>query len=256
LIHFYKRLCVSMNGEDVRVNGNGLMSGSMAEGEVDPDILAAIAASKQDHHEEEDPAVLAAIEASKQEVAGPGDNSAKVVEEEKEPKKESKGPILMFSTLGRSTEPYDEDDTFDSHVTEEEPTEEEEEAGKEEVADDDGDVAEPGDLDPDDAELPAAELDDGEEVGGAGVGEGGKKKKEDFLTPTLRRAYITKVKPEKRYCSSDEDSDGDWGGSKKKKKKGGAAKKAAAAPAQPKKSRRGGSGAVHCLQISLQQSHF
>jgi len=224
-----------MNGEDVRVNGNGLMSGSsnMAEGEVDPDILAAIAASKQDHHEEEDPAVLAAIEASKQEVAGTGDNSAKVVEEE--PKKESKGPILMFSTLGRSTEPYDEDDTFDSHVTEEEPTEEEEEAGKEEVADDDGDVAEPGDLDPDDAELPAAELDDGEEVGGAGVGEGGKKKKEDFLTPTLRRAYITKVKPEKRYCSSDEDSDGDWGGSKKKKKKGGAAKKAAAAPAQPKK---------------------
>ena len=181
-----------MNGEDVRVNGNGLMSGSMAEGEVDPDILAAIAASKQDHHEEEDPAVLAAIEASKQEVAGTVDNSAKVVEEKKEPKKESKGPILMFSTLGRSTEPYDEDDTFDSHVTEEEPTEEEE-AGKEEVADDDGDVAEPGDLDPDDAELPAAELDDGEEVGGAGVGEGGKKKKEDFLTPTLRRAYITKV---------------------------------------------------------------
>ena len=41
------------------------------------------------------------------------------------------------------------------------------------------------------------------------------------------------VKPEKRYCSSDEDSDGDWGGSKKKKKKGAAAKKAA--PAQPKK---------------------
>merc|ERR1719222_567824 len=151
------------------------MSGSMAEGEVDPDILAAIAASKRDHHEEEDPAVLAAIEASKQEVAGTGDNSAKVVEEEKEPKKESKGPILMFSTLGRSTEPYDEDDTFDSHVTEEEPTEEEEEAGKEEVADDDGDVAEP-----------AADLDDGEEVGGGGVGEGGKKKKEDFLTPTLR----------------------------------------------------------------------
>merc|ERR1711974_219541 len=131
--------------------------------------------------------------------------------------------------LGRSTEPYDEDDTFDSHVTEEE-----EEAGGEEVADDDGDVAEPGDLDPDDAELPAADLDNGEEVGG-GVGGGGKKKKEDFLTPTLRRAYITKVKPEKRYCSSDEDSDGDWGGSKKKKKKGAAAKKAAAAPAQPKK---------------------
>ena len=43
------------------------------------------------------------------------------------------------------------------------------------------------------------------------------------------------VKPEKRYCSSDEDSDGDWGGSKKKKKKGAASKKAAAAPAQPKK---------------------
>merc|ERR1711972_1042275 len=60
------------------------------------------------------------------------------------------------------------------------------------------------------------------------------KKKEDFLTPTLRRAYITKVKPEKRYCSSDEDSDGDWGGSKKKKKKGAAAKKSAPAPAQPK----------------------
>ena len=181
-----------MNGADVRVNGNGLMSSgsSMAEGEVDPDILAAIAASKQDHHEEEDPAVLAAIEASKQEVAGTVD---KVVEEKKEPKKESKGPILMFSTLGRSTEPYDEDDTFDSHVTEEEPAEEEEEAGKEEVADDDGDVAEPGDLDPDDAELPAADLDNGDEVGGGGVGEGGKKKKEDFLTPTLRRAYITKV---------------------------------------------------------------
>merc|ERR1712240_407385 len=47
--------------------------------------------------------------------------------------------------------------------------------------------------------------------------------------------YITKVKPEKRYCSSDEDSDGDWGGSKKKKKKGAAAKKSAPAPAQPKK---------------------
>ena len=142
----------------------------MAEGEVDPDILAAIAASKQDHHadEEEDPAVLAAIEASKQE-AGAGDNSSAKVVEEKEPKKESKGPILMFSTLGRSTEPYDEDDTFDSHVTEEEPAEEEEEAGGEEVADDDGDVAEPGDLDPDDAELPAADLDNGEEVGG-GVG--------------------------------------------------------------------------------------
>merc|ERR550517_2420160 len=177
----------------------------MAEGEVDPDILAAIAASKQDHHgeEEEDPAVLAAIEASKQE-AGAGDsNSAKVVEE-KEPKKESKGPILMFSTLGRSTEPYDEDDTFDSHVTEEEPAEEDERRG---VADDD--VVEPGDLDPDDAELPAADLGNGDEAGNAG---GGKKKKEDFLTPTLRRAYITKVKPEKRYCSSDDDSDGDWGG--------------------------------------------
>ena len=182
-----------MNGADVRVNGNGLMSSNMSEGEVDPDILAAIAASKQDHHgneEEEDPAVLAAIEASKQE-AGSGDNIEKVVEE-KEPKKESKGPILMFSTLGRSTEPYDEDDTFDSHVTEEEPAEEEEEGGREEVADDDGDVAEPGDLDPDDAELPAADLDNGDGVGG-GMGGGGKKKKEDFLTPTLRRAYITKV---------------------------------------------------------------
>merc|ERR1719264_2200243 len=111
---------------------------------------------------------------------------------------------------------------------------EEEEAGKEdEVVDDDADVAEPGDLDPDDAELPAADLDNGDDSGS--LGSGGKKKKEDFLTPTLRRAYITKVKPEKRYCSSDEDSDGDWGGSKKKKKKGGAAKKAAAAPAQPKK---------------------
>merc|ERR1719339_57356 len=173
----------------------------MAEGEVDPDILAAIAASKQDHHEEEDPAVLAAIEASKQEVAGTGDNAATVVEEKKEPKKESKGPILMFSTLGRSTEPYDEDDTFDSHVTEEEPAEEEEEAGKDNEVDDDADVAEPGDLDPDDAELPAADLDDGED--GSSMGSGGKKKKEDFLTPTLRRAYITKVKPEKRYCSSD-----------------------------------------------------
>jgi len=184
-----------MNGEDVRVNGNGLMSGSsnMAEGEVDPDILAAIAASKQDHHEEEDPAVLAAIEASKQEVAGTGDNSAKVVEEEKEPKKESKGPILMFSTLGRSTEPYDEDDTFDSHVTEEEPTEEEEEAGKEEVADDDGDVAEPGDLDPDDAELPAAELDDGEEVGGGGgVGEGGKKEERRLSHPNTQKSLHNK----------------------------------------------------------------
>merc|ERR1711936_1525946 len=153
-----------------------------------------------------------------------------VVEEKKEPKKESKGPILMFSTLGRSTEPYDEDDAFDSHVTEEEPAEVEEETGREEVGDDD--VGEPGDLDPDDAELPAADLVNGD---GGGVGEGGKKKKEDFLTPTLRRAYITKVKPEKRYCSSDEDSDGDWGGSRKKKKKGGASKKAAPAPAQPKK---------------------
>merc|ERR1719370_2859611 len=210
----------------------------MAEGEVDPDILAAIAASKQDHHdhhdadEEEDPAVLAAIEASKQE-AGAGDNSSAKVVEEKEPKKESKGPILMFSTLGRSTEPYDEDDTFDSHVTEEEPAEEEEEAGKDNEVDDDADVAEPGDLDPDDAELPAADLDDGDN--GSSMGSGGKKKKEDFLTPALRRAYITKVKPEKRYCSSDEDSDGDWGGSKKKKKKGAAAKKSAPAPAQPKK---------------------
>ena len=168
-----------MNGADVRVNG------TMTEAEVDPDILAAIAASKQDNHaeEEEDPAVLAAIEASKQE-AGSGDNLAKV-EEQKESKKESKGPILMFSTLGRSTEPYDEDDTFDSHVTEEEPAEEDERRG---VADDD--VVEPGDLDPDDAELPAADLGNGEEAGNAG---GGKKKKEDFLTPTLRRAYITKV---------------------------------------------------------------
>ena len=179
----------SMNGADVRVNGNGMTSSNMAE--VDPDILAAIAASKEDH-EEEDPAVLAAIEASKQEVAGT--ECAKVVEEKKEePKKETKGPILMFSTLGRSTEPYDdEDDTFDRHVTEEPAEEVEEETGKEEVAaDDDGDVAEPGDLDPDDAELPAADLDNGEEGGGGGGG--GKKKKEDFLTPTLRRAYITKV---------------------------------------------------------------
>ena len=165
-----------MNGADVRVNGNGLSS-NMAEGEVDADILAAIAASKQDHHadEEEDPAVLAAIEASKQET-GAEDGSAKVVEE-KEPKKESKGPILMFSTLGRSTEPYDEDDTFDSHVTEEEPAEDEEEAaGKEDdVVDDDADVAEPGDLDPDDAELPAADLDNGDDSNNLGAG--GKKKK-------------------------------------------------------------------------------
>ena len=47
--------------------------------------------------------------------------------------------------------------------------------------------------------------------------------------------FVIQVKPEKRYCSSDEDSDGDWGGSKKKKKKGTAAKKSAPAPAQPKK---------------------
>ena len=47
--------------------------------------------------------------------------------------------------------------------------------------------------------------------------------------------FVIQVKPEKRYCSSDEDSDGDWGGSKKKKKKGAAAKKSAPAPAQPKK---------------------
>ena len=187
------RFNLDMNGADVRVNGNGLTS--MAEGVEDPDILAAIAASKQDHQgeEENDPAVLAAIEASKQETVSE-ESSVKPVEE-KEPKKESKGPILMFSTLGRSTEPYDEeDDTFDSHVTEEEPIPigEGEEGKEQAVCDNDGDVAEPGDLDPDDAELPPVEPGNGDESGSGG---GGRKKKEDFLTPTLRRAYITKVVP-------------------------------------------------------------
>ena len=186
------RFNLDMNGADVRVNGNGLTS--MAEGVEDPDILAAIAASKQDHQgeEENDPAVLAAIEASKQETVSEEIASKPV--EEKEPKKESKGPILMFSTLGRSTEPYDEeDDTFDSHVTEEDPVGDREQGKEQAVCENDGDVAEPGDLDPDDAELPPVELGNGDESGSGGGG--GRKKKEDFLTPTLRRAYITKVVP-------------------------------------------------------------
>merc|ERR1719228_906032 len=110
---------------------------------------------------------------------------------------------MMFSTLGRS-EAWEEEAADDP--------EEQEEPG------------EPGDLDPDDEEEPA--------VQDEGVEETAKKEK---LNPTLRRAYITKVKPEKRYCSSDEDSDGTWGGAKRKKKKGAQAKTKAAAPAAAKK---------------------
>ena len=92
------RFNLDMNGADVRVNGNGLTS--MAEGVEDPDILAAIAASKQDHQgeEENDPAVLATIEASKQETVS--EESASRPVEEKEPKKEISS-CLQKSQLNR-----------------------------------------------------------------------------------------------------------------------------------------------------------
>lgn len=164
---------------------------------IDPDILAAIAASKQDIDvEEADPAVLAAIEASKQEV------------EQEKAKNERKGPILMFSTLGRndSEDPDDPDEVDQDDVD------------KEDV--------DPGDLDPEDNVKPTDVDDnkDNETTKEVEVPDSDSRitraKNEEKLTPTLRRAYITKVKPEKRYCSSDDDShDSDWGGGKKKKKK-------------------------------------
>jgi len=123
---------------------------------------------------------------------------------------------MMFSTLGRS-EAWEEEAADDP--------EEQEEPG------------EPGDLDPDDEEEPA--------VQDEGVEETAKKEK---LNPTLRRAYITKVKPEKRYCSSDEDSDGTWGGAKRKKKKGAQAKTKAAAPAAAKKAAPTASGPATVFQ--------
>jgi hypothetical protein len=201
------------------MNGAGT-NGSHREEVEDPDILAAIAASKEDLEEEEevDPAVLAAIEASK---------SDPDVEEPKqeEPKKETKGPIFLFGTLGRN------DDADDNNAEE----------AKEDVDDDTDGTAqenegEPGDLDPDVEEDPS--LHDGTSSDATAAPAAKKGKKGDQLNPTLRRAYITKVKPEKRYCSSDDDDDGDWGGKKKKKGKKAAAaapaaKKAAVAPAGP-----------------------
>jgi len=180
---------------------------------VDPEILAAIAASKQDLEEEEevDPAVLAAIEASKKEV--------------EEEEKKNKGPILMFSTLGRNEEQDD--------------GEEEAAAARENN--------EPGDLDPEEVAESAEDNDSTNGRKSATDKEGNTEeaadtvvstasapktrggKKEDHLTPTLRRAYITKVKPEKRYCSSDDDTDSDWDGGRKKKKRAPAKKAAAAA---------------------------
>ena len=242
--------------------------------EEDPAVLAALAASR----EEEDPAVLAALEASRREVEEP---------------RESRGPIMMFSTLGRQEE---EEEELEGEVEEEEAEEmvqaaieaskEEEEpaappppkesrgpvmmfstlgrseAWEEEAADDPEEPGEPGDLDPDDEEEPA--------VQDEGVEETAKKEK---LNPTLRRAYITKVKrfsssspsssssftssfssplikvkPEKRYCSSDEDSDGTWGGAKRKKKKGAQAKTKAAAPAAAKKAAPTASGPATVFQ--------
>lgn len=203
---------------------------------VDPEILAAIAASKQDIEEEEvDPAVLAAIEASKKEV-------------EEEKKKESKGPILMFSTLGRNEEQDDaeeeeeekarenDDDPGDLDPEEEVPSNEPEAVeeptnGEKPVADDEGNIE-------DEAPAPSPVWTDPSPVPSPGPVSRTRGKKDDHLTPTLRRAYITKVKPEKRYCSSDDDSDGDWGGGRKKKKraptkKAPAAKKAAVVPSGP-----------------------
>ena len=221
-----------MNGGEARSNGE-----HREEEEEDPAILAALAASR----EEEDPAVLAALEASRREAEEPRESrgpimmfstlgreqeeeelegeveeeeaeeqaavqaaieaSQQEVEEEpavaEEPRREAKGPVMMFSTLGRSEAWVDE-----------------------EAADE---PEEPGDLDPDDEEEEPATEDAGAE-----------EEKKEKLNPTLRRAYITKVKPEKRYCSSDEDSDGTWGGARRKKKKAGPAGKAKAAPAAAK----------------------
>jgi len=164
---------------------------------VDPEILAAIAASKQDLEEEdEDPAVREAIEASKREI------------ELEKAKNESKGPSLLYSTLGKNDEDDDENN-----------------------CDDPDQVDEPGDLDPEDDAPSRNTPPNGKQTD---VKTDVKTKiqweNEEKLTPTLRRAYITKVKPEKRYCSSEDDDDADWGGSKRKKKKG-PAKKTASTPA-------------------------
>ena len=190
------RITAKMNGSETHLNGGGENGGlkiTTEDAVEDPEILAAIAASKQDLEEEADPAVLAAIEASKQENAVDEDKA------KEEPKKENKGPILMFSTLGRNDEENnEEDDYLDGHV-EEEPLEDNN--GHAEA-----DVAEPGDLDPDDDPDDPPPVEE-EEV-----------PKKEKLNHTLRRAYLTKVKPEKRYCSSDDDDDDDYGAKKKKKK--------------------------------------
>jgi len=208
------------SGTEGAVHVNGSSKEGVASNEVeDPEILAAIAASKQEFEEEADPAVLAAIEASKKEV---------------EEEKKSKGPILMFSTLGKNDQPHEEEDC------EENETDEQKQVTKDNV--------DPGDLDPEDvqAEDPSngqkspeenktsAAEETSESVAEVVSAPKGRAKKEDHLTPTLRRAYITKVKPEKRYCSSDDDSDGDWtGGGQRKRKKRAPPKKAPAAKKAP-----------------------
>jgi len=184
---------------------------------VDPEILAAIAASKQDLEEEEvDPAVLAAIEASKREV------------EHEKSKGEKRGPILMFSTLGKNDNEGDNNDPDDPDEVDTEDIDDKNDA---QTTDTPNIPFEMSVEDNDDSPNGTASPQEEEEKGDVDVSntQPQQAKNQEKLTPTLRRAYITKVKPEKRYCSSEEeDNDGDWGGRKKKKK---APAKKAAVPA-------------------------
>lgn len=225
-----------MNGTGLHLNGSQNGNGSVLrmtteEDVEDPEILAAIAASKEDLEEEVDPAVLAAIEASKHEAEKP----------KEEPKKENKGPIFLFGTLGKSDTVDDENDNGDDNH-------EDQVLEPDNVDPDDPDEPdEPGDLDPDDGVEPAPaafdmSVDESTDTSAAPV------KKVDHV---LRRAYITKVKPEKRYCSSDEDSDDTWGGGGRKKKKKAPAKKAAPAAKKAAVAPTGPSSVFKCPHCAL-----